>query len=125
MRVTKLIREYVEKSVREVYQPKIDEVGAEYLIRKKALEEQLDAFVKQCDDTAKKMIADAGFEIRYNCNYYISTCSHICNHEIEEENQNKINALRKEMKEKTNDILLNLELGATRAELDEMIRNLK
>ena len=30
MRVTKLIREYVESSVREMYAPKIDACGADY-----------------------------------------------------------------------------------------------
>ena len=37
MRVTKLIREYVEKSVKAVYEPKIEAVGEEYQVRKKAL----------------------------------------------------------------------------------------
>lgn len=125
MRVTKLIREYVEKSVKEVYQPKIASVGEEYQSRKDALEEQLDAFIKQADETAKKMIADAGFELRYNRDYYLQSYGGVYIQELEDENRAKKDALYTEMKEKINDILLNLELGATRAELDEMLKNIK
>ena len=124
MRVTKLIREYVEKSVKAVYEPKIKAVGTEYQARKEALKEQLEAFVEQADASAKKMIADAGFELRYNRSYYLQSYGEVCIQALEDENRAKRNALDTEMREKINDILLNLELGATRAELDEMIKNL-
>lgn len=124
MRVTKLIREYVEKSVNAVYEPKIKAVGVEYQERKKALKEQLEAIVEQADASAIKIIEDAGFEIRYNRNCFIQSYGDIFIKELEDENGAKRNALYAEMKEKINDILLNLELGATRAELDEMIKSL-
>lgn len=124
MRVTKLIREYVEKSVKAIYEPKIEAVGEEYQARKEALEEQLDDLVKQADVSARKIIADAGFEIRYNRDYFIHGYGGVYIKKLEDENNAKRNALHAEMREKINDILLNLELGATRAELDEMIKNL-
>lgn len=124
MRVTKLIREYVEKSVKAVYEPKIEAVGVEYQERKKALNKQLDDLVEQADASAKKMIEDAGFELRYNRNCFIQSYGDVCIKKLEDENGAKRNALHAEMREKINDILLNLELGATRAELDEMIKNL-
>ena len=124
MRVTKLIREYVEKSVKAIYEPKIEAVGEEYQTRKKALEEQLETFVKQADVSARKIIADAGFEIRYNRDCFVQSYGSVCIKKLEDENNAKRNALHAEMREKINDILLNLELGATRAELDEMIKNL-
>ena len=124
MRVTKLIREYVEKSVKEVYEPRIEAVGEEYQTRKKALKEQLETFIEQADASAKKMIADAGFEIRYNRDYFINSYGDVYIKKLEDENGAKKNALYAEMHEKINDILLNLELGATRAELEEMIKNI-
>ena len=124
MRVTKLIREYVEKSVKAVYEPKIEAVGEEYQVRKKALKEQLETFVEQAYTNAKKMIAEAGFEIRYSRNHFIQSCGDVYIKKLEDENGAKKNALYAEMDEKINDILLNLELGATRAELEEMIKNL-
>lgn len=124
MRVTKLIREYVEKNVKAIYEPKIEAVGEEYQARKEALEEQLDDLVKQADVSARKIIADAGFEIRYNRDYFIHSYGGVYIKKLEDENNAKRNALHAEMREKINDILLNLELGATRAELDEMIKNL-
>ena len=124
MRVTKLIREYVEKNVKAIYEPKIEAVGEEYQARKKALEEQLETFVKQADVSARKIIADAGFEIRYNRDYYIHSYGSVYIKKLEDEIGAKRNALYAEMQEKINDILLNLELGATRAELEEMIKNL-
>ena len=124
MRVTKLIREYVEKSVKAVYEPKIEAVGVEYQERKKALNKQLDDLVEQADASAKKMIEDAGFELRYNRDCFVQSYGSVCIKKLEDENNAKRNALHAEMREKINDILLNLELGATRAELDEMIKNL-
>lgn len=124
MRVTKLIREYVEKSVNAVYEPKIKAIGVEYQVRKKILNKQLDDLIEQADANAKKMIADAGFEIRYCGNYFIRDYGDVYIKELEDEIGVKRNALYAEMREKINDILLNLELGATRAELDEMIKNL-
>ena len=124
MRVTKLIREYVEKSVNAVYEPKIKAIGVEYQVRKKILNKQLDDLVEQADASARKMIADAGFELRYNRNHFIQSCGDVFIKELEDENGAKRNALYAEMREKIDDILLNLELGATRAELDEMIKNL-
>ena len=124
MRVTKLIREYVEKNVKAIYEPKIEAVGEEYQTRKKALEEQLETFVKQADVSARKIIADAGFEIRYNRDYFIHSYGGVYIKKLEDEIGAKRNALHAEMCEKINDILLNLELGATRAELEEMIKNL-
>ena len=124
MRVTKLIREYVENSVKAVYEPKIEAVGEEYQARKRALKEQLETFIEQADASAKKMIADAGFEIRYNRDYFIHSYGEVYIKKLEDENGAKRNALHAEMHEKINDILLNLELGATRAELEEMIKNI-
>ena len=124
MRVTKLIREYVEKNVNAVYEPKIKAIGGEYQERKETLNKQLDDLVEQADASAKKMIADAGFELRYNRDCFIQSYGSVCIKKLEDENNAKRNALHAEMREKINDILLNLELGATRAELDEMIKNL-
>ena len=124
MRVTKLIREYVEKNVNAVYEPKIKAIGVEYQERKETLNKQLDDLVEQADASAKKMIADAGFELRYNRDCFIQSYGSVCIKKLEDENNAKRNALHAEMREKINDILLNLELGATRAELDEMIKNL-
>ena len=124
MRVTKLIREYVEKSVNAVYEPKIKAIGVEYQVRKKILNKQLDDLIEQADASARKMITDAGFELRYNRDCFIQSCGDVFIKELEDENGAKRNALYAEMREKIDDILLNLELGATRAELDEMIKNL-
>lgn len=124
MKVTKLIREYVEKNVKAVYEPKIEAVGVEYQERKEALNKQLDDVIEQANASAKKMIADAGFEIRYNRNCFIRSCGEVYIKKLEDENMAQKRALYAEMREKIDDILLNLELGATKAELDEMIKNL-
>lgn len=125
MRVTKLIKEYVEKSVKAIYEPKIKAIGREYEERKEILEKQLETFVEQADETAKKMIVDAGFELRYGREYYIQSYGTIWIKELEDEIWEKKEELKSEMRAKINDILLNLELGATRAELDEMLKNIK
>lgn len=124
MRVTKLIREYVEKSVRAIYEPKIKAIDEECQARKEALKVRLDAFIEQIDTTVMKMFVDAGFEEIYSSKHYLQSYGNTYLYRIEKERIDKTVALTTEMREKVNDILLNLELGATRAELDEMIKNL-
>ena len=135
MKVTKLIREYVEKSVAKAMPPReegADEIQVEY-----------EALEKDIDEYAKKRMAEFLEKHKGNVRgYYLSheydefekikayLIRDICIHtpsirtkasdEIREENK-KLAKARENIIE---DILINLELGGTKADLDRMIAEL-
>ena len=63
MRVTKLIREYVESSVREMYAPKIDACGADYKKKMNEVNKTLAKMTDEFNNTAKEMIKKSGLSI--------------------------------------------------------------
>ena len=132
MRVTKLIREYVEKTVKEKMPNPVkptDTLSEEY----DALVESLEAY---CRNAIKEFVYQHGGEfyfsycgydadkVEFQAAYVDKQCElrypHINSLLIEEYNK-----ACKEMTKKRNatieDILVSLELGANRAELEEML----
>jgi hypothetical protein len=132
MRVTKLIREYVENAVAErMPMPKrpTDTLREEY----EALTESLNAY---CRNAIKEFARNHGGEFYFLYSGYdanevdalISYADHNCDLRypgLRSVAANDYDKLCKEMKAKrnaiVNDILVCLELGANRAELEEML----
>ena len=79
------------------------------------------------DATAKKVIKENGFSIDSWDDREKTIITYTCNFGGKEYTPilEKRRKLRDEKKQKTQDILVNLELGGTKAELDEMLRALK
>ena len=128
MRVTKLIREYVESSVREMYAPKIDACGDDYRKKDNEAQKKIEELLKETELRAKQIVIDCGLTVDKNPNeteqdiltYY---------HRFGKEASIKVYSERKniiaERDEKIKEILLTLELGGTKAELDEMLKKIK
>lgn len=132
MRVTKIIREYVENAVNEIYDPIIVNCCKDYYEKKSEVIDILEKMTDEFDTTAKKVIKEHGFTIdawdkdlwdekeraiiTYTCNFGKKEYAPILE---------KTRKLRDEKARKIQDILVNLELGGTKAELDEMLRALK
>ena len=127
MRVTKIIREYVEETINEIYDPIIGNCSNDYSEKKNEVEEILEKMVNEFDATAKKVIKEHGFTINswYGKEQHI--VGYTCNFGDEEFKSvaDKRNELRDEKRRKIQDILVNLELGGTKAELDEMLKNIR
>ena len=129
MRVTKLIREYVENAVNKAY-PDPDSL----LILNEAqhrtndavteLNEKVNDYIMSIlpEIQAKHNVPD-DFKMkpRRNFNYVEWSDWNTPLREKASEDQRK---LAEEKRKKKDEILLSLELGATRAELDKMIKNL-
>lgn len=125
MRVTKLIKEYVTETVNKAYNPRIEEIGAEYMEEKHQLEDNIQKIIDEANAKVMQMMSELGYE----CSYYNRTTpvalrGNIANPEKSEQMIAEKTKLRNERDNKIKDILLNLELGATRAELDEMLKNI-
>lgn len=129
MRVTKLIREYVESSVREMYAPKIDACGADYKKKMDEVNKTLAKMTEEFNSAAKEMIKKNGLSI--NIRYGTEEESRIINYTASFGNKEyaPINEKRRkltvERDEKIKEILLTLELGGTKAELDEMLKKIR
>lgn len=131
MRVTKLIREYVEKSVKTM--PKFTEKSAEELEYErvnKAINDFKTNLLESVQEMMKAEISafcvaqnipeDVKLEpTNYNC-----VCGGVFNSNLGKEAQSKKNERELACQEAINEILLNLELGADRKELDEMLKKL-
>ena len=127
MRVTKIIREYVEETINGIYDPIIGNCSKDYSEKKNEVEEILEKMANEFDVAAKKVIKEHGFTINswYGKEQHI--IGYTCNFGDEEFKSvsDKRNELRDEKRRKIQDILVNLELGGTKAELDEMLKNIR
>ena len=127
MRVTKVIRDYVEETVNGIYDPIIRDCSKDYSKRKEEVEGIIAKMTNEFNTAIEKVINEHGFTInswngekRQIINY---TC-YFGNKEYELI-ADKRNELRDEKRRKIQDILVNLELGGTKAELDEMLKNIR
>lgn len=130
MKVTKLIRGYVESEVAKAYEKKTPEEVAYDKLSKKiasfrekvsaemyfAIEEAIERFREEHNIPEDVQLFRTNFSL-VNVNDWDSVIR-----------KNSETAKKKRIEQrdkKVKDILLNLELGATRAELDEMLSHLK
>ena len=127
MRVTKIIKEYVEETVNGIYNPIIENCSKDYSKKKNEVEEILEKMVDEFNAAAKKVIKEHGFTIDLWCGKEKHIISYTCNFGDKEYKSvaDKRNELRDEKRRKIQDILVNLELGGTKAELDEMLKNIR
>ena len=127
MRVTKLIREYVEETINGIYEPLIKNCDGDYYEKKNEVEKILEKLADEFDAAAKKIIKENGFSIDSWDDREKTIITYTCNFGNKEYMPilEKRRKLRDEKKQKVQDILVNLELGGTKAELDEMLKKIK
>lgn len=127
MRVTKIIREYVEETVNGIYDPIIGNCSEDYSSKKNEVVDILEKMVDEFDAAAKKVVKEHGFTVNSWDGEERHIISYTCNFGNKEYESitHKRNELRDEKRRKIQDILVNLELGGTKAELDEMLKNIR
>lgn len=127
MRVTKIIREYVEETVNGIYDPIIGDCSKDYFSKKNEVEGILEKMADEFDVAAKKVIKEHGFTINSWNGEEKHIVSYTCNFGEKEYEPILVERrkLRNEKMQKIQDILVNLELGGTKAELDEMLKNIR
>ena len=132
MRVTKLIREYVEKSVKAL--PKFKDISQEEK-EFEAIQSKCENFKSVIHEEVKLFVAEriARFKQennipddvdmkRYSSYYPLTVGYYDC--ELRKKADANKNARATAGHKAIEEILVNLELGGTRAELDEMLRKL-
>ena len=130
MRVTKLIREYVEKKVRESYPKSVAELVYEEHSKKinDAITEANEKVYEYAKALAEELNAKYGFpnDSKLMARDYYNFVSSRYNYdsEIYKASCKARDEREKKIEEKVEEILLTLELGGTKADLDEMLKNI-
>lgn len=119
MRVTKVIREYVEREIRAKFQPQLDEIGREYKAERDVLNERLKELEEETEVRAREIAESLGFSLN---SWHSGVVSIRSGYFENREKSDRDMRLRAEVETKRDEaienILLNLELGeTTKAEL--------
>ena len=127
MRVTKTVREYIERSVREKVYKKYEAEEAEA----KRQNEEIRIFIENLEDTMneyvekhiKMFVEEHSYAERSARESLVSFYSplNIVDRHMNSSVHNWQSRARAEVKEKVDDIIVTLELGGTRADLDRML----
>ncbi len=132
MRVTKIIRDYVEKTVSAM--PKFKDKTPEELAYIE-MQSKIVAFKEGVDDEVEHFVKEAiarfraennipeDIEIKFQNSFHSISTSMWCS-KIKAASDNSENARKSAKAKAIEEILVNLELGGTKAELDEMLKAL-
>ena len=126
MRVTKLVREYIEREVSKKFNEKdleLKQIQESYEKARLQFEKELKKIRTKADAEVEKAIKSCGYVGSREKYVEISTYS-ITNPYYNELQQRK-NELVKIKKDKVDEILITLELGGTRSELDDMLSKIE
>lgn len=113
MRVTKYIKDYIEKEISDKYDPLIEKIEKENKKSHELLQQELDALKDETLKKADKLAEKYGFT-RPNDNWSkpVQITEHYyCNEETEKEIKEKKSQLRNEKHKKISEIILKLEMG--------------
>lgn len=130
MRVTKLIREYVEKKVSESYPKTVAEL--EWEEHDKSLDEVVTEARERVFEFAKKVVEELNEKYDFPTDSNLMACDHnrsigrkyTTNSEIYQAYRKARDERKQKIEEKIEEILLTLELGGSKADLDEMLANI-
>ena len=126
MRVTKAIREYVEKKVFDEYDKAKERLRENYEARRKEAKEEIEAILE--DDVIERINAVLGYygmeQIKAEDTFYRVYVS-IQNRKDETEINKKRQEIWYEARDKVTEILATLELGGTKEDLDKMLSEIK
>jgi len=126
MRVSKVVREHIERRVREKYAPKLEVVGAEYKAREEEINETIKKMVEDFDVKLKAMVAEMGGEYTLKTGYGSRIVDFRTVHDNDEWNKirEEERKIRKEMQSKIDNIVVELELGGNKETLERLLAEL-
>ena len=126
MRVTKVIREYVEREICAKFDPEIDKIGAEYQKQRDELDAKLEGIMGKAEAEAYEIAKSMGFDYTKS-GWGRRGCIELYTNRFEKRDQCAADgearrALEKRKREAIDSVLLGLELGeTTKSELKSAI----
>lgn len=133
MRVTKNVREYIEREVEKKLMPKYEAEKAEAKRQADKLAEVEQMMAEAAEAAYLSCLAQHWYELEDFCEdhtpnrmptFYHSSAVIIENRQNYDSVHQWIRRMRDEAKRIVDDIIVTLELGGTRAELEEMLNNI-
>lgn len=126
MRVTKTVKGYIEKQVREKYKPLIAEIDLDYKVKKEEVNKKIESAVKEFEKQIIAIVADNCEKYNFSIDTYRMGATFldwrgVWDMEAEQEFRYKRKALECERDEKIENIIIELELGGNRETLERML----
>lgn len=126
MRVTKIIKEYIEREVNAKYQEKLDSIPNDYKEDYDKMIKELENLVYDCNDKAREIANKYGMLRERDYDIIDYHTYHLGDPTREEKRNELIRNLRRERDNKIAQIVLDLELGeTTKKELNDVLANVE
>lgn len=126
MRVSKTVKDYIVKEVVKKYSDKLKAIGAEYDAKEKEINDMIDEKMNEFEKELKTLIAEksGGYDFKPSWSNPILSCRLVSDGEEKQNIRNKRKKMETEIEEKYTNIILELELGGTKADLERMLSEL-
>jgi hypothetical protein len=126
MRVTKTVKEYINKKVAEKYKPLIAEIDLDYKVKKEEVNKKIECAVEEFEKQLKAIVADNNDKWTFDVaerwgKKNILSWYEVSDKVAENEYWQQKRRLEDEMHEKVENIIVELELGGTRETLEKML----
>ena len=126
MRVSKTVKDYIVKEVGKKYADKLKAIGADYNAKEKEINDMIDEKMNEFEAELQALIAEKndGYEFKTSWGHPILSCRLVSDGEEKQNIRNKRREMETEIEEKYTNIILELELGGTKADLERMLSEL-
>lgn len=129
MRVTKTVKGYIEKQVREKYKPLIAEIDLDYKVKKEEVNKKIECAVAEFEKQIQAIVADNCEKYNFTADTYRTDATYldwrgVWDTKAEQEFRDKRRSLEVERDEKIENIIVELELGGNRATLEKMLNEI-
>lgn len=126
MRVSKTVKDYIVKEVGKKYSDKLKKIGADYNAKEKEINDMIDEKMNEFEKELKVLITEksGGYEFRTSWANPILSCRMVTDGEERQKIRDQRREMEKEIEEKYTNIILELELGGTKADLERMLNEL-
>lgn len=122
MRVTKIVREFIEEKVKEKYTDRINACAAQYHEEQEEINKELRGIVAGANEQVRKFLEENYPSwAKANAERQLVSLYTPNNNEMYAEVRRREEELKRERNAHITNIVVNLELGGGRAELEEML----
>lgn len=127
MRVSKVVREYIEKEVgvkAEIKRQAVHETFSAYETECKIMQEKVKQAVKALNDELLSEVKNKGMSFRRYNDLLVEACQDCIYPAMENEKKKAMREVSDWEKNAVTEIILTLELGGTKADLERMLKEL-
>ena len=125
MRVTKVVKDYIEREINKKYQEKLDSIPNDYQEDYNKMIEEIGQYAKKCNEKAKDIARKYDMLEKEDYNIIEYRTYYLGNSERQQKRRDIERELKKEKDDKIAQIILDLELGeVNKKELNDVLNNI-